>query len=72
MLDKLSEKSPEPSIQNISKINESHNRSTKGIANHIKMRLGLTSRQSITTNNQSLDQYNSTILVTENDERPMT
>jgi len=56
MLEKLREKSPEPSTHNVSKINESHNRSTKGIANHIKMRLGLTSRQSITTNNnQSLE-----------------
>ena len=56
MLEKLREKSPDPSTHNVSKINESHNRSTKGIANHIKMRLGLTSRQSITTNNnQSLE-----------------
>jgi hypothetical protein len=44
MLDKIAEKSPEAPNNNNSKINESHNRSTKGIANHIKMRLGLTSR----------------------------
>ena len=56
MLDKIAEKSSEPTKQNISKINESYNRSGKRIANQIKMRLSLASRQSITTNNnQSLD-----------------
>lgn len=41
MLDKMAEKSKET--------NDGNSTSMKGITNHIKMRLGITSRQSITT-----------------------